>query len=163
ALVDTLRAGRFAFLDDGRHPCNLVDVSNLCHAIELSLVNGPGDGARMFVTDDEDTTWRTVIDSLLPLVDSNYSVPVVSREQLERSGSTATKRISIAKSLKHIVSSDVREAFRKDPLWEKVDITLRRAVARLGKAREDALRLSVEGPLKVPPRTPGFDPMLCRQ
>ncbi len=163
ALVDTLRAGRFALLDDGDAPCSLVDVSNLCHAIELALTNGPGNGERMFVTDDEDTSWRKVIDSLLPLVSSVRNVPRVSREQLERTGGRPSRQISIRKALKHLVSSDVREAFRKDPLWEKVDVALRRTVARLGKEREDALRLSVEGPLKVQPLAPPFDPVLCRQ
>jgi len=163
ALVDTLRAGRFALLDDGDAPCSLVDVSNLCHAIELALTNGPGDGARMFVTDDENTTWRTVIDNLLPLVVSARTVPRVSREQLESARVAPSKPASIGRSLKHLVSSDVREAFRKDPLWAKVDFALRRTVARLGKEREDALRLSVEGPLKVQPIAPTFDPGLCCQ
>src|SRR6185503_20073057 len=35
SLVDCLRGGRFAMLQDGSAPCNLVDVSNLSHAIEL--------------------------------------------------------------------------------------------------------------------------------
>ncbi len=162
ALVDALRAGRFALLD-GDAPCSLIDVSNLCHAIELALTNGPGDATRMFVTDDENTTWRSVIDNLLPLVGSVRTVPRVSKEQLAGVGGRPTKQISITKALKHLVSSEVREAFRKDPLWEKVDIALRRTVARLGKQREDALRLSVEGPLKVPTIAPPFDAVLCRQ
>ncbi len=162
-LVGLLRAGRFALLEDGDAPCNLVDVTNLCHGIELALINGAGDGKRMFITDDEHTSWSRVIESLLPLVASVRAVPRVSREELERTDGAPNKRISLGRSLKHIVSSDVREALRKDPLWKKVDVTLRRIVTRLGKEREDALRLSVEGPLKVTPAAPPFDTALCRQ
>ena len=55
-LVQTLRTGALAVLDDGRGPCNLVDVANLSHAVELALTEGPADGKRIFITDDEDTT-----------------------------------------------------------------------------------------------------------
>jgi len=75
ALVDALRAGRFALLDDGASPCNLIDVSNLSHAIEHALRDGPSDGGRMFVTNDEATDWRHVIDSLTPLIESRGPVP----------------------------------------------------------------------------------------
>ena len=69
------------------------------------------------------------------------------------------------RTFKHFVSSDVRQALRKDPLLRQVDVALRRGVARLGKTAENSLRLSVEGPVKVEKVVDGgqFDAGLCRQ
>lgn len=166
SLVNALRSGTFALLDDGSAPCNLIDVGNLCHAIQLALRVGPADGARMFVTDDADTSWRSVVESVLPLVQQDSSVPRISREQLSSDPSAGRKPpMSLMASLKHLVSSDVREAMRKDPLWEKVDVALRRGVARMGKSVESSLRLSVEGPIPVVKAVPRqrWEPGLCRQ
>jgi nucleoside-diphosphate-sugar epimerase len=166
ALVDALRAGTFALLDDGASPCNLIDVENLCHAIELALREGPADGARLFVTDDADTSWGNVVESMLPLAQPDGAVPRVGRPELVGDTAAGGRRsISLTGSLKHLVSSDVREAMRKDPLWEKVDVALRRGVAHLGRSVESRLRLSVEGPIRVAKAAPRqrWDTGLCRQ
>jgi nucleoside-diphosphate-sugar epimerase len=165
-LVDALRAGEFALLEGGSAPCNLVDVSNLSLAIELALSNGPADGARVFVTDDENTNWRSVIDSVISLTGSADPVPSISLEELSRTGSGVdSAKGSVLRSLKHLVSSEVRQAMRKDPLWEKVDTVLRRGVAQMGKAVENTLRISVEGPTRIAKVNVGqrLDLRLCRQ
>jgi hypothetical protein len=59
-------------------------------------------------------------------------------------------KLSPLRSLKHLVSSDVRQALRKDPLLARVDATLRKSVTMLGSAVEDRLRASVGGPPPVP-------------
>jgi hypothetical protein len=51
--------------------------------------------------------------------------------------------------MKHIVSSEVREALRRDPLWAKCDIRLRRLAGLGGTAVEDRLRQSIEGPCRI--------------
>ena len=56
---------------------------------------------------------------------------------------------SIARSFRHLISSEVRAALRKDPLLAKLDTRLRRTVGKLGTKVEDALRASVEGPQKL--------------
>jgi nucleoside-diphosphate-sugar epimerase len=164
-VVQALRAGSFALLDDGTSPCALVDVSNLCHAIELALTCGAADGSRMFVTDDEETDWRSMVDHLLPLV-PGVRVARVARGELPTQSIRDTRRpVSLVASLKHLVSSEMREALRRDPLWERVDIAARRAVARLGSRMEDRVRLAIEGPLRVPKvePPPPFDTPLTRQ
>ena len=166
SLVNALRSGTFALLDDGSAPCNLIDVGNLSYAIELALGDGPADGARMFVTDDADTSWRSVVEGVLPLVEQGSPVPRIGREQLTGDPPAGRERpLSLMRSLKHLVSSDVREAMRKDPLWEKVDFAVRRSVARMGKSMESRLRLSVEGPIKVAKAASRqrWEPALCRQ
>jgi nucleoside-diphosphate-sugar epimerase len=151
ALVDALRAGAFALLDDGKAPCNLVDVSNLAHAIELALNRGGADGKRMFVTDDGETTWHDVIEGLASVSEPTEPVPGITREELSRLRRDDGKpSLSLVQSLRHLVSRDVRAAMRRDPLWAKVEQALLRSVTRLGKGVEEQLRLSTAGPLPIP-------------
>ena len=49
---------------DGDAVCNVVDVNNLCHAIELALAEMHDRAERFFVTDDEPVTWRNVVTPL---------------------------------------------------------------------------------------------------
>jgi nucleoside-diphosphate-sugar epimerase len=150
-VLDALRAGAFALLDDGKTPCNLVDASNLAHAIELALDRGTANGKRMFVTDDEETTWRDVIEGLTPVAELTEPVPGITREELLRLRMADGKpSISVMQSLKHAVSRDVRAALRKDPLWAKVEQALGQSVIRLGKVVEERLCLSIAGPLPIP-------------
>jgi nucleoside-diphosphate-sugar epimerase len=147
----------FALIDDGDGPCNLVDVRNLCHAIELAF-EAEGDildGRRIFVTDDGEPTWRRLTLGLMPL----HEVEVVRRlarhelmALLDRA--SAKPRLSPVASLRHLVSSDVRAALRKDPLIAKLDSAARQTVTRLGRGLETRVRLGIEGHLHVPRADP---------
>jgi nucleoside-diphosphate-sugar epimerase len=146
-VMDALRAGAFALVDDGNTPCNLVDVSNLAYAIEIALDNGTADGKRMFITDDEKVTWHDVIKSLIPVAECIEPVGVITREELCRFCATNGKpSFSVMRSLKHVVSREVRAALRKDPFWAKLEEGLSQGVTRLGKVVEERLRLSIAGP-----------------
>jgi len=165
-LAHALCSGGFALLDDGSAPCNLVDVSNLSHAIELALANGPDDGSRLFITDDQDTDWRLVVENLMPLVHPQRAVAMLSRNELERLPNPLGRRpISLSAGVKHLLSSEVRSALRKDPLWERVDAVLRVGVTRMGRSFESMLRSSIEGPLVVARSvsTEQLNIGLCRQ
>jgi nucleoside-diphosphate-sugar epimerase len=165
-VLDALRAGAFGLVDAGKPPCNLVDVSNLAHAIELALDRGTANGQRMFVTDDEETTWRDVIEGLAPVAECTDPVPVITHEELLRlRKANSTPSISVVQSLKHLVSRDVRVALRQDPLWTKVEQVLGQSVTRLGKAVEERLRLSIAGPPPVPKvnRGPQYNMHVCLQ
>ena len=165
-VLQALGSRQFALLEDGSAPCVLVDVLNLCHAIELALDDASTEVQRLFVTDDEDTTWRQVVDGLLPLLDSGFMVESTSQLVLsEARASVNSSSFSIVRSLKHLVSSTVREALRKDPLWAKVDRELRKSVTYLGSAMEEKLRLAIEGNLPVPrpPKGRTINANLCAQ
>ena len=147
-IADGVRKGSFALVDDGEGPCNLVDVRNLCHAIELALdVEGAAlDGRRIFVTDGVATTWRQVVDAVRELHDVAAVRRIERRDLVALLDRTATRpKLSVAASLRHLVSSDVRAALRKDPLIAKVDRAARRTVASLGSHLETRLRLGIEG------------------
>lgn len=155
ALTDSVRAGNFALLDGGGTPIYLVDVLNLCHAIELAFDAERADGQRYFITDDDELSWKDVTSSLAELFAEQPSLRSVTRSTLEGSmDGGSSSRFSIVRSLKHLVSSDVREALRKDPLFEKMDLGLRSLVARLGPRIEDWFRMSIEGPIRIRKRAP---------
>lgn len=165
-VLDAWRADAFGLVDDGKLPCNLVDVSNLAYAIELALDKGTANGKRMFVTDDEETTWRDVIEGLAPAAELPGPVPVITREELLRLRMAYSKpSLSVMQSLKHTVSHDVRVALRRDPLWAKVEQALGQSVARLGKVVEERLRGAIAGPPPIPKvhRGPQYNMHVCLQ
>ncbi len=148
SIVNGLRNGSFALVDDGAGPCNLVDVRNLCHAIELALeVEGAElNGKRIFVTDGEAISWKDVVTELLELAEVGEARHIELSELIRRTGYRAVTRApSIAATLRHLVSSDVRAALRKDPLLAKMDKAARTGVAKLGRSMETKLRLGIEG------------------
>ena len=150
ALLSSLRAHEIALIDEGNAPVCIVDISNLCHAIELSMHSGQADGSRYFITDDEDLTWGTLVADLQKIHGEQSSVATIRRDELEKAatGPDAPKA-SIVRSMKHLVSSDIREALRKDPFWETVDQSIRKLVAKMGPRVEDRFRLSIEGPERI--------------
>lgn len=167
-IANGLRSGSFRLLEDGSGPCNLVDVRNLCHAIELALdVEGEAtDGSRLFITDGADVTWRHVVDELLAFSGAT-NVPSIGRAELERlvAAASAAPRSTLRGSLRHLISGDVRAALRKDPTLAKVEKLARGAVARLGHHLESRLRLGIEGPAPVSRPDPyaGLAVGLCAQ
>jgi nucleoside-diphosphate-sugar epimerase len=166
SLVDSTRAGEFALIDHGATCCNVVDVDNLAAAIDLALVRGPGDGSRIFVTDAEQVTWHDVICRLAPLAGLGVEgVVKITREELARIRPPPGDRMSLMRSVKHLFSSDVREAMRKDPFWKIVDDGMRRTVALLGRGAETRVRLALAGsqqPAKLS-LGPNFNYQLCAQ
>jgi nucleoside-diphosphate-sugar epimerase len=151
-LIDALAQGEFALLEDGSACCSTVDVRNLAHAIDLALRNGAAVGRRYFVTDDADVTWARLVAGLTPLL-SDPHIASVNTDQLQVPDVVGPKS-SVLGSILHLVSSDVREALRKDPLLQRVDVALRGLAGSLGSGVEERLRESIEGPINVTVRTP---------
>ena len=157
-VVQTLNKGGLALLEDGKTHCSLVDVHNLAHAAELALVKGTPDGRRLFVTDDEPTTWADLVRELAPLIHSDGALPSIARERLvEVQKRQRPPKASFLKGMKHLVSENVRTALRQDPFWKSVDSMLRSIPASLGSRVEDMLRRSIQGPVRV--RRGGKEPV----
>jgi nucleoside-diphosphate-sugar epimerase len=153
-IVNGLRNESFALVDEGATPCNLVDVRNLCHAIELALDHNGGallDGTRIFVTDGEQVSWKDVVAELLELSGVEDVRHIERAELLRLAGRDmrTNNAPSVATSIRHLVSSEVRAALRKDPLLAKLDLLGRTAVRKMGRGIESKLRLGIEGPAPV--------------
>jgi nucleoside-diphosphate-sugar epimerase len=156
-VLADIRTGTFALVDGGTRPNNTVDVDNLAYAIILALDVAKGDGKRIFVSDGTGLTWKHLADALLPLAE--LQSPIASIPASALAGQVAPARLpaSFWRSLKHLVSSDVREALRHDPLWAKFDARIRQLASLGGTRMEDRLRLSIAGPqtvAKVPDDNP---------
>lgn len=151
-LLAALRGKQLALADDGESPCVLVDVVNLAHGIEMALRGDIDDGRRLFVTDDEPTSWRMVIDALLPLTGLDTKVPSMPRRELAQRWHEARirPRLNLIRSLTHPFSGEVRQALRRDPIWERVDAFARGLAARLGSSAEARMRQAISGPISVP-------------
>ena len=158
-VLSAMRAGSLGLVDRGETACNVVDVENLAHAIRLALSAESVDGERIFITDGPGVTWKRLTDELAELAERAAPLPPISREQAEALRPRAAQQsLNPLRSIKHLVSSDVREALRKDPLLARVDRFMRGSVAVLLRSLEDKVRLSVEGPLKVT-KAPSRDPL----
>lgn len=165
-LLDALRKGTFALLEDGSAPCVTVDVDNLGSAIELALQHCSSNPKRFFVTDDEPVTWAMVVKHLQHLADVTEVGHIGARElrKLRHSAVTSPKQ-SLLRSLKHLASGDVRQAMRKDPLLARMDAALRKSIGVLGPGVEERIRQSVGGPLPVqrPETAVNINVVLCAQ
>lgn len=72
---------------------------------------------------------------------------------------------SLPRTIKHLISGDVRSVLRRDPLLARIDSVLRRAVTVLGSAAEDRIRLSVDAQARANPSvgSQGLDLRLASQ
>ena len=147
-VLADIRNGSFGLVGGGLHPLNMVDVDNLAHAIILALESAKGDGKRIFLSDGGEPTWMDLSHALLPLAEIAHSVPMMAISDVKIS-KLAAPRSSLWKSMKHLISSDVREALRRDPRWAMLDKRLRRLATMGGKQMEEHLRHSIEGPTRV--------------
>lgn len=148
-VLEDIRNGSFALVDGGKPALNIVDVENLCHAIELACAADRTDGRRIFVTDGDAINWGAFAKHLTGLAERSAPITSIAASAVPRSEEAKPPRSSVWKAMKHLVSSDVRAALRRDPLLARLDARARAAVARLPKSSEDSLRYSIEGPTKV--------------
>jgi 2-alkyl-3-oxoalkanoate reductase len=100
-VLDGIRKGSFALVDNGKYPCNIVDINNLCHAIELSLVASESDGERIFITNGDNFTWGDLANSLAPLAGKNpLEIRRITSAQAE---SISNNNISILEFISRII------------------------------------------------------------
>lgn len=147
----TLRQGRFGMVDGGRRPFNAVDVDNLCHAIELALSAKALSRPRYFITDGAGASWGDLVNEMGQLSGRTFDTLPIDEQLLISMTSEVEPRGSVLKSIKHLVSSDVRMALRGDPLLARADKQVRSLVAKLPGGLESGLRRSIEGTLHVAP------------
>lgn len=63
-MVENVKAGQFRWVGNGSQGMSTAHVDNVCHALELAVRKGRG-GQAYFVSDEEDSTLKEVISSLL--------------------------------------------------------------------------------------------------
>jgi predicted dehydrogenase/nucleoside-diphosphate-sugar epimerase len=145
-VLADMKSGSLALVDDGITPINLVDVENLCHAIELALCIESADGRRMFITDGEEIAWQDLTDELMALAELAAPLPSLPRAEV---GDPIPARISVRQAIGHLVSSEVRSALRADPFFAKIEIAVRDLVKSLPGRFGDELSARLGGPIQV--------------
>ena len=142
-ILSAMREDRFGLVDGGDRPCCLVDVVNVAHALELAMSCDNPDGRRMFINDAEPTTWREVIDGLMPLNDGcdrpRSLTEVEARKHIDhadRSGITSVRGV-----VKGVLGNPhTRELIKKNALLSGAFRTARSASEKL--PRKVRVRLS---------------------
>jgi nucleoside-diphosphate-sugar epimerase len=161
-VLAAMRDGSLGLLEGGETVCNVVDVENLCHAIRLALSCDRPDGRRIFITDGERITWKRLTDELMELAEREPPLPELTWDQVRRlAQGSAPGGLSLLGAAKHLVSSDVREVLRKNPLLCKIDVINRNLVALMPEKIEDWIRYTIEGPTRIT-KTPPPDPLTSR-
>jgi nucleoside-diphosphate-sugar epimerase len=165
-VLRTMQAGRFALVDGGESACNLVDVENLTKAIMLGLVCEPADATRLFITDDEETTWADVAQALTTLTDGLPAAPGITREAVVAMQSTTVerRRPSPIEMIRFLARAPVRAVLRKDPFLETCERYVRGGITLLPRKALDHLRMWVNGPIRVEQTGQNslYDETLCR-
>jgi nucleoside-diphosphate-sugar epimerase len=165
-VLRSMQARRFALVAGGESPCNLVDVQNLTQAIMLGLVCEPADATRLFITDDEETTWADVAQALTPLTDNLSEVPGITRETALAMQSTEIERCrpSPIEMIRFLARAQVRAVLRRDPLLGKCERYVRNGITLLPRKALDHLRMWINGPIRVGKtgRQSQYDESLCR-
>ena len=140
-VIGALRSGRFVFVDEGRMPCDLVDVENLAQAITLALACESADGHRIFVTNGELTTWRDLVEELAPLAEVSEKLRSLTIEEAVSLHRSQSPRLpSVVGALKHVVSSDVRSILSRDSLFAGFERGARSIALRLPERGQAWLR-----------------------
>lgn len=103
-VLAAIERGTFALVDGGAAPCVLVDAANLAAAIELAFDKSSADGQRMFITDDEATTWRDVVDGLSPLADEGTAIGAITADDARRIVNTSHRGQTIRQAVGRMVA-----------------------------------------------------------
>ena len=131
-LIHSLRRGELGLVDGGNRPCELIDVKNLVHAIWLALRTDVSDSQRIFVTDGQPVTWADVIRQLEPLADTARSARSIALDEARRIVERAEPAApSLRLALRHLASSDVRQALKRDAWFAQAERTVKSIIKRV--------------------------------
>jgi len=139
-VIDSIKKGTFALIDGGRYPCNLVDINNLCDAIESSLEVTHSDGRRIFVTNGDDYTWRDLTEQAARIAGVDASnIPSISAAECFE---VSVPKMSLFQLIKNILKYPDTKAYVMNtfigqssilrPILKKIARVL--GVARSGKS-----------------------------
>jgi nucleoside-diphosphate-sugar epimerase len=115
-IVEALRRGTLPLVGDGRAACVLVDVVNLAAAIELAFDRGSGDGQRIFINDDEPTTWRDVVDGLRPIVGDAPAVQSIGEDDARKFVAGERDSYSVSQAMRRIAGlAEIKQIVKQTP------------------------------------------------
>jgi len=82
SVMEAIKNNKFALVENGKYPCALVDVNNLCLAIELSLFSEKSDGSRIFITNGDNYTWYDLANQFCKFLDKEIDeIPRITKNE----------------------------------------------------------------------------------
>lgn len=154
-LVNSIGAGRIAVVDGEPTVCTLVDVDNLCNAIEIAFEKGSDNGERFFVFDEHPLTWPDLLTATATALDLPKDFVNVSRSEVRARWDQFNRpppRGSPKTLLKLLSSSPMREAMRKDPFYFRLESKAKKVVRNLVPRAETKILLATDGTPSWPRR-----------
>ncbi|MEE9312259.1 MAG: NAD-dependent epimerase/dehydratase family protein, partial [Planctomycetota bacterium] len=95
-----IRQGKFALVEDGELPCNLVDVDNVCHAIELAISAKKSIQGRVFLTNGDNYTWKALATNASEFFGNNsHDFPRIQRRDVRESSEKPLPLRSVAQKV----------------------------------------------------------------
>jgi nucleoside-diphosphate-sugar epimerase len=123
-VIAAMRRGALALIDGGDLPCSLVDVYDVARATLLALRAESADATRIFVTNDEPTTWKDLVEVLAPFAGAAPAPPSFSRQEALSLSGPGPGRISPLRSVRtllgQLASPASREVLVQDPLIKAI-------------------------------------------
>jgi len=159
-VIDSIKLGTFALVDNGSYPCNIVDINNLCQAIELALIVNNGDGKRIFITNGDNYTWKDLAIKATMVAGVEFDkIPTISAQQALSLGE---EKLSLYRFTKNVLElQDVRNlAERTALLKNKLILKIAKKIWHLIRNQESNPQ-AIQEELTIITKTLNVN--LCRQ
>ena len=148
-LLDKIRVGRLAIVDEGSNPCNLVYVDNVVEAVLLALWRPEAVGQTFFVTDLAPVTWRQCLEHHATMLGT--SIPHVSSADLVVPAREHRLRDSVRVLPRVLLSPDFRGAVRRVPVIRDLEQFVYQRFELLSPSTQQRIRLRLHGPERPHP------------
>jgi nucleoside-diphosphate-sugar epimerase len=146
-LLDQIRGGRLAIVDQGSNPCNLVYVDNVVEAVLLALWKPEAVGQTFFVTDRGSVTWKLCLEHHAAMLGT--SIPHVSSADLVAPARERWLRDSVRALPGVLFSADFRRAVRRLPVFRDLEQFAYQRFESLSPSTQQKIRLRLHGPERL--------------
>jgi nucleoside-diphosphate-sugar epimerase len=147
-LLNKIRDGRMAILEDGGNPCNLVYVDNLVEAILLSLWKPEAIGQIFFTTDTSFPTWAECLRAHASLM--GLTLRQISPADFATPPRVRMFRDSLRAFPRVLLSGELRSVLRQIPVVRSVEGFLYGGFQSIRSEVQQKIRQRISGPRVIP-------------
>jgi nucleoside-diphosphate-sugar epimerase len=147
-LLNKIRDGRMAILEDGRNPCNLVYVDNLVEAILLSLWKPEAVGEVFFTTDTFFPTWAECLRAHAFLL--GMTLPHISPGDFVVPPRVRMFRDSLRAFPRVMLSGELRSVLRQIPVIRLLEGFLYAGFQSISSEVQQKIRHRISGTRVIP-------------
>lgn len=147
-LLNKIRDGRMAILEEGRNPCNLVYVDNLVEAILLALWKPGAVGEIFFTTDKSAPTWEECLRAHAGLL--GVVLPHISAADFAVPPRVNVLRDSLHAFPRVMLSGELRSVLRQVPAIHSIENFLYAGFQSISGEIQQKIRHRLNGPRVIP-------------